>query len=120
MRIRSHRREGFTLLEVMISVAVAGALLVTLLYTLNYHLGIADRHETVTMATLLGMEKLAEVRQNPSQSEGEFPPPYENYAFKTEIQGTQYPGVSEISVTVKAGREEITLREYIRGEAMGK
>jgi len=118
--MRSNNGRGFTLLEVMISVAVAGALLVTLLYTLNYHLGIADRHETVTMATMLGMEKLAEVRQKPSNSEGEFPPPYEHYTFKAEVKGTQYPGVSEISVTVKAAREEITLREYIRGEAMGK
>jgi prepilin-type N-terminal cleavage/methylation domain-containing protein len=47
------RRDGFTLLEVLIAIAIVGSLLVTLIYTLNYHLGLAERQKTITIATLL-------------------------------------------------------------------
>src|SRR5208337_2336842 len=54
---------GFTLLEIMIAVAVIGGLLVSLISSLNYHLGIAERHEFVTVASLLAKDKLAEVEK---------------------------------------------------------
>jgi general secretion pathway protein I len=113
-------RKGFTLLEVMIAVAIAGGLLVTLLYTLNYHLDIAQRHEAVTVATMLGREKLAGVRDKPGNSEGEFPEPFEGYSFKAELKGSSYPGISEINVMVTDGEEKVVLKEFIRGEALGK
>ena len=50
---------GFTLLEIMIAVAIIGGLLVSLIYSLNYHLGIAERHEFATVASLLAKDKLA-------------------------------------------------------------
>jgi len=42
----------------MISLAIVGGLLVTLIYALNYHLGIAERHRSVTISTALASEKM--------------------------------------------------------------
>ncbi len=107
-------RAGFTLLEIMIAVAVIGGLLVTLIYSLNYHLGIAERHEFVTVASLLARDKLTEVEGNPSVGKGEYPPPYSGYHFESEIKESSFPGFSEISVTVSRGKETVTFSDLVK------
>ena len=108
------KRAGFTLLEVMLSLAIVGSLLVTLIYTLNYHLGIADRHGVITVAMGLAKEKLAEMERSPSSQEGAFPEPYAAYSYEATVKDSSFPGMSELSVTVRNGKEEILLSELIR------
>lgn len=105
---------GFTLLEVMISLAIVGGLLVTLIYTLNYHLGIADRHGVATVSMSLAKEKLYEMEKNPSQSKGLFPEPYSSFSYETAVKDSTFPGLKEITVLVKSGKEETRLSELIR------
>lgn len=104
---------GFTLLEVMVALAVAGGLLVTLLYTLNHHLGIAGRHETLTVALMLGSEKMFDAKQDSSNSEGRFGKPHSDYSYRVDIQDYPYPGVSEIRVAVSRGKETVILKDLI-------
>jgi len=54
---------GFTLLEIMISLAIIGGLLVTVIYTLNYHLSLAERQEFQTIATMLSKTRLQRQRR---------------------------------------------------------
>ena len=63
---------GFTLLEIMIALAIVGGLLITLIYTLNYHLNLAERHETVTIASLLAREKIIEMEKSLGNKKGIF------------------------------------------------
>jgi general secretion pathway protein I len=109
-----HKRDGgFTLLEIMIALAIIGGLLVTLLYTLNYHLGIAGRHEFTTVATLLARDKIEEVETNPVAGTGAFPEPYSDYRFAAVIKDSPFPGISEVSVTVSRGGEHLQLADFI-------
>lgn len=110
----AHKYSGFTLLEVMISLAIIGGLLVTLIYTLNYHLGIAERQVIITTATALAKEKLYEMEQKPSSDKGNFTEPFSAFSYETSTTDSQFPGMSEISVTVRNGKEEITLSELVR------
>ena len=105
--------KGFTLLEIMIALAVIGGLLITLLYSLNYHLGIAERHETITIATMLAKSKLRELEASPAAAKGDFPAPYSAYHYATEIRTSPYPGISEILVTVDNGKENVKFTEFI-------
>lgn len=105
--------KGFTLLEIMLALAVVGGLLITLLYSLNYHLGIAESHETVTVASLLAKGKLLETENNPIASKGDFPDPYGQYHFTTEVKDSAYPGIVELSVTVVNGNETVKLSELM-------
>jgi general secretion pathway protein I len=105
--------DGFTLLEVMIALAVVGGLLVTLIYTLNYHLGIAERHETLTIASMLAKDKAIETEKNPAETKGRFPEPYAEYSFSTAVKDTKFSGLSEISVTVSKGKEEVRMHRLI-------
>jgi general secretion pathway protein I len=106
-------KKGFTLLEVLIALAIIGSLLVTLIYTLNYHLGIAEKHETVTIATLLAKSKMADLKDNPENSKGNFEAPYENYNYESFVKDSPYPDISEIIVVVRAGKEEVKMNEFI-------
>ena len=113
MRSSLCSQKGFSLLEVMLALAIVGGLLITLLYSLNYHLTIADRHETVTIATMLAKSKLIEIEKNPTSAKGDFPDPYTNYQYTTEVKDSVYPGIIEFSVTVVNGKESVKFSELI-------
>ena len=105
--------KGFTLLEVLIALAITGGLLITLIYTTNYQLSLVERQETVTVATLLAKNKMTELGKNPGNAKGTFGPPYESYSYETSVRSSPYPGISEIIVSVRSGREEVKLNEFI-------
>ena len=106
-------KHGFTLLEVLIALAVIGALLVTLIHTLNYHLSLVLRQETVTVATLLAKNKMADLAKSPGENKGFFDSPYDRYSFETFVKDSPYTGIAEIGVVVKSGSEEVTLNEFV-------
>lgn len=102
---------GFTLLEIMIALAIIGGLLVTVLYSLNYHLGIAERHEFLTVATMLAKNKISDLEQIPAAGKGTFPDPYSAYNYETGVKPSSYPGLSELWVTVSKDKESVKLSE---------
>jgi general secretion pathway protein I len=104
---------GFTLLEVLISLAIVGGLLVTLIYTLNYNLSVAERQKVVTVETLLAKNKIADLEKKPEDNKGIFDPPYDDYTYETSVKESPYIGVSEIAVVVKRESEEVRLNEFI-------
>jgi prepilin-type N-terminal cleavage/methylation domain-containing protein len=107
-------RNGFTLFEVMISLAIVGGLLMTLIYTLNYHLGIAERQVTVTTLTNLAKEKIYEMEKNLQVSRGNFPEPNVDVSYETFIEDSAFPGMKEIRVVVKKEKESMGLSELMR------
>jgi general secretion pathway protein I len=107
------RDRGFTLLEILIALAIISSLLITIIYTLNYHLGLIERQETITTATLLAKNKMSDLEKNPGSNKGTFETPHENYTYETFLKESPYAGVSEIIVVVKAGGEEVKLNEFV-------
>nr|CBX31500.1 hypothetical protein N47_E50120 [uncultured Desulfobacterium sp.] len=105
--------KGFTLLEVMISLAIIGGLLFTLISSLNYHLSIADRQIVLTQIDILAHEKIYGMENNPSESRGKFPEPYPYIQYETRVSDSKYPGMLEIGVTVTDGKEKVLLSEII-------
>lgn len=112
--IFSSHQDGFTLLEVMISLIIVGGLLVTLISTLNYHLGIAERQGVVTEATLLAKEKIYEMEKTPLESKGNFKEPNDLFSFETYINEASFLGMKEIRVIVRKDKEEVKLSRLIR------
>ncbi len=105
---------GFTLLEVMIALAIIGGLLVTLIYTLNYNLGIIDKHEIITVASLLAREKIMETEKPLAGEKGSFPEPYADYIYETSVKESTFPDTSEFSIVVSRGREEVRFSKLVR------
>lgn len=104
---------GFTLLEVLIALAIVSGLLISVISTLNYHLSLIERHEAITTAILLAKYKLSSMERNPVDEKGVFEAPYENYSYETYIKDSPYPNIKEITIFVKCGKEEVRLNEFV-------
>jgi general secretion pathway protein I len=117
---QARSKEGFTLLEVMVAIAIIGGLMVTLLGTLNYHLDVASTQRTVTTAVLLGRQKLHEAQRENKVERGNFQEPYEDYSYVVTLTPTMYPGVMELAVEVSKDKERVLLKELLRNEALGR
>lgn len=115
---------GFTLLEVMIALAIVAIALVTLLALGNRSIGIHARLQRMTQATLLAQRQMTavEIRERASKSEpqaeeGTFEPPFEGYRWRTAYEETPVPSVRMVTVTVawgdEARNERVDLNSFI-------
>lgn len=106
---------GFTLLEVMIALAIMASVVLTLLGSVNYHLGIIAGERESTALTLLARFRMAELEQNPAKGEGTFAPSNPEINWKAELRPADLPGLQKLVVSVKRGRDgkEAQLVRYL-------
>ncbi len=103
---------GFTLLEVMITLAIIGISLVAILALGNRSIATHERLQRVTEATLLAQQKMTETevaarmgQLDRSLQEGPFPQPFAGYRWRIEFVDTPLPSIVEVTVTVLWGDE---------------
>jgi general secretion pathway protein I len=107
--------KGFTLLEVMISLAIMAGVILTVLGSVNYHIGIIANERDRTTLTLLARSRLTEMEQAPAKGEGTFAPAHPELTWKADILPTEVPGLQKLIVTVKRGGDgtEVALVRYL-------
>ena len=106
---------GFTLLEVMIALAIMAGVVITLLGAVNYHLGvIANERDSIAM-TLLARARMAETEKSPAKGEGSFAPSHPDLKWKTELLPATLPGLQKLVVRVQrtGDSREVALVRYI-------
>lgn len=102
---------GFTLLEVMVALAIVAIALVALLGLSSRTLTVNDRVQHITRATLLAQQRLAEIeaevprRQEDQELQGGFPAPFDAYRWRVSYQDTPLPSIRQITVVVAWGDE---------------
>lgn len=103
---------GFTLLEVMVALAIVATSLVALLGLINRSVNINDRLQQITRATLLAQSKMSEIElaANAGASldpeEGLFAAPFENFRWRTYYESTPLPQLQTVTVVVAWGDEK--------------
>lgn len=117
---------GFTLLEVLVAVAVLGLALVSLLGLHVRNIDLIDRDQRVTEATLLARGLMTEVETQPfpdlGATDGDFelayPDRFPDLRWEREVVTTPVPNVREVRVRVFRGEREsgddVTLTYYVR------
>lgn len=103
---------AFTLLEIMIVLAIIGITLMTILHTANYHTNLATENTIITQMSQLAKEKLFELEENPSGSEGNFEG--NGFTYENIVSETDDPFIFELKTVVRGQGKEITLSELIR------
>lgn len=125
---RAEATRGFTLLEVLVAVAVLGLGLVSLLGLHVRNIDLIGRDQRVTEATLLARALMAEVESGPfpdlgfesGDFEEDYPDRYPDLRWEREVTPTPVPNVREVRVRVFAGDgeeesgDDVTLTYYVR------
>jgi len=106
---------GFTLLEVIIALAIISGVIVTVLTTLNYHLGATERIESMTTATILAREKIEDINLNglPAEKEGDFAPGFPGFRWQYYTEDLPIPGIKKVYLTVTWGsNNKVVIETY--------
>ena len=109
---------GFTLLEVMVALAIMAGVVLTVLGSVNYHLGLLTSERDTTALTLLARTRLVELEQQvglPQRSEGTFTPLHPEVIWRAELSATQYPSLQKLVVKVQRSgdKREVALVRYV-------
>jgi general secretion pathway protein I len=96
---------GFTLLEVMIAVAILAIALVTLLGSQSQSVSFAHSAKFETMAALLAQSKMSEITiqaaDSLSSDSGDFGEDYPGYTWEATVSDVSYEGLDAISDYLK-------------------
>ncbi len=102
---------GFTLLEIMIALALIGMVLVTILYTVNYHADVSYENALLTEMYLLAKEKIIEMELNPTESKGSIPEG--NFKYINTVTNIPETDIIELRTTISGNGKKISLRQFI-------
>lgn len=93
--------KGFTLLEVMIALAITAGVLLTVISSLNHHLSLVADDAEETTAVLLGRAKLEDPEfGKQTENKGSFAPDHPEHKWEREVTKTEIPGLNRIRLTV--------------------
>ncbi len=106
---------GFTLLEVMVSLAIMAGVILTLLGSVNYHIGIIANERDSTTLALLARYRMTELEQAPAKGEGTFAPSHPELSWKADLLPADIPGLQKLIVKVRRGSDgrEVALVRYL-------
>ncbi|MDR3579058.1 MAG: prepilin-type N-terminal cleavage/methylation domain-containing protein [Oryzomonas sp.] len=108
---------GFTLLEVMVALAILAGVVLTVLGAVNYHLTIIAAEQDSTSLTLLARAKLAEleIQGVPQMSEGTLEPAHPELSWQAEQFPTELPVLRKLVLRVwrPSDKREVVLERYL-------
>lgn len=111
-------QNGFTLLEVMVALAIMATVILTLLGAVNYHLGVIAAERDTAAMTLIARSRIAELASlGPQQQKGEgnFAPLHPELTWRSELLPTQLPGLQKLVLRVRrtGSKQEVTLVRFV-------
>jgi general secretion pathway protein I len=109
---------GFTLLEVVVALAIMASVILTVLGSLNYHLDSISAERDNTTLTILARNRLVELEQQgglQQKSEGTFAPAHADITWRAELFPAKVAALQKLVVTVqrKGDKREVALVRYI-------
>lgn len=114
-------RRGFTLLEVLVSLAILSVTLLLAYQILSGAIAAEDRSERWTVASFLGESLVREstaVWPDTGESSGKFAAPLEAYSWQRSIRPAVHPDAREVHVTVTWSSEGQEERVTLSGVAV--
>lgn len=113
----SNKKEnsGFTLLEIMVALAVISISLVVLLGLRNRDLVLSATARDITKATMLARKKITEINMGPfpdlGENKGDFGEESPMFRWRQEVVQTPFESVREMVLEVSWGGDEAREKE---------
>jgi general secretion pathway protein I len=118
---RRMQHRGFTLMEVMIAMAILAIALVTVFQSQSQSISMAGSSRFLTTASLLAQSKMVEIEavdmKDVKGENGDFGEGVPDYVWRVEVKDTEMENVKKIELTVTHNRMTINnnyLLEYYR------
>ena len=108
---------GFTFLESMIALAILSGVVVAVLGSLNYNLGVAAYDMDLVTATVLGHELAEEsaLSARTFDSEGEFTGPFSKFSWSVTTGSAGIEGLKRVNVKISWDRDKnVTFASFKR------
>jgi type II secretion system protein I len=106
-------RAGFTLLEVIVALAILGTGVVAALGILATGTSVTARASTRLLATELAESRMEETLLRPADArareEGSFPPPYDDFRWRTRVGPGPVDGTMSVEVSVLGNGDSVHL-----------
>ena len=107
---RSFNSDGFTLLEVLISMALIGIALLGIFRLQGQNLGLQSEARFLTVARFLAQERMASIQANKSiesgSNSGDFGESFPGYSYQEEIENVEdLDNLYKVTVTVSTEGE---------------
>jgi len=125
-RLSLRPKGGFTLLEIMVALAVLSISLVVLLGLRNRDIALSERARRITEATFLGRQKMTAISISGFPDFGETHGDFEEegpYTWRQEVKQTPFDEVREVLVQVvwknNSSEESVRFTSYIFDDASG-
>ena len=102
---------GFTLLEIMIALAIIGTALTVILHTVNFHAGIMQENINTTNMYQYAKEKMHDLESSSINSKGKIKSTtftFENKAIKPEDSE-----IIELRTTIYSDDKKVTLKQLV-------
>ena len=98
-------KNGFTLIEIMVALAIVATALVTLLGSHLMSLNLAHKHKEQSLAAMLGRMKMEETAIIPYDSlvgdSGDFAPEHPEVGWEIEVSDASADDLEEVKITMK-------------------
>jgi len=107
LKIFSLQKQGFTLLEIMIALAIIGITVTVILHTVNYHADVMYENTVTTRMYLMAKEKMYELEEIQKDSSGTI----ENTGFKYEnkVLDAGDSGIVRLKTVIRGDDKKVTL-----------
>ncbi len=109
--ISNSRRGGFTLLEIMIALAIIGITLTIILHTVNYHADVMYENILTTQMYQLAKEKMNELEMSPKNSKGNLDAT--GFKYENIVSDIEDSVIIELKTIVRGHNKEIVLEELV-------
>jgi general secretion pathway protein I len=100
----------------MIALAILAGVILTVISSFNYHLGVVNRDREETIAVILARAKLDDPDFKAIDGgKGTFAPDWPDIEWKSVIKPTDFPGVNRLTFTVSwdSGRKMVDLVQFL-------
>ncbi|MHB8138568.1 MAG: type II secretion system minor pseudopilin GspI [Smithellaceae bacterium] len=98
------KKAGFTLLEVMIAMAILAMSLVAVFYMQSQSISMAGESRFITTASLLAQRKMADMEADESldnkNQKGDFAPEHAEYVWTTQVTDTPIAKLKRIEINI--------------------
>lgn len=126
MKPKGSESGGFTLLEVMVALAIVGIVLVAMLGLVERNILLNDHLQQMTRATLLAKQRMAEIEGginlDATQLQGVFDAPDEEFRWQIAYTPTPIIGVQQVDLDViwgdEAKNEMVTLTSFVKAAGL--